>query len=142
MDARGDLATAVSTSGLPWKLAGRVGDSPILGAGSYVDNEVGAACATGVGELTLRTCASFAVVERMRSGADPTAACTAVLNQILRITPEVRTNPQMQLAFIAMNKRGQVGAAVYRKQKKIFRYALARGAEMPALHEVTPLLPV
>jgi N4-(beta-N-acetylglucosaminyl)-L-asparaginase len=140
IDARGDLATAVSTSGLPWKLAGRVGDSPIIGAGSYVDNEVGAACATGVGELTLRTCASFAVVERMRGGADPNAACTAVLNQILRIAPEVRTDTTMQLAFIAMNKRGQVGAAVYRKQKKIFRYALARGAETPALHDVTPLL--
>jgi N4-(beta-N-acetylglucosaminyl)-L-asparaginase len=140
MDARGDLATAVSTSGLPWKLAGRVGDSPILGAGSYVDNEVGAACATGVGELTLRTCASFAVVERMRAGADPSAACTAVLNQILRIAPEVRTNQTLQLAFIAMNKRGQVGAAVYRKQKKMFRYALARGTEAPALHDVAPLL--
>jgi isoaspartyl peptidase/L-asparaginase-like protein (Ntn-hydrolase superfamily) len=140
MDARGDLATAVSTSGLPWKLSGRVGDSPILGAGSYVDNEVGGACATGVGELTLRTCASFAVVERMRAGADPTAACTAVLNQILKIAPEVRTNTNMQLAFIAMNKRGQVGAAVYRKQKKLFRYALARGAETPALHDVVPLL--
>ena len=141
MDARGDLATAVSTSGLPWKLAGRVGDSPIIGAGSYVDNEVGGACATGVGELTLRTCASFAVVERMRAGAEPSAACTAVLNQILRIAPQVRTDPKMQLAFIAMNKRGQVGAAVYRKQKKVFRYALARGDEAPALHEVTPLLP-
>jgi isoaspartyl peptidase/L-asparaginase-like protein (Ntn-hydrolase superfamily) len=141
IDAHGDLATAVSTSGLPWKLAGRVGDSPIIGAGSYVDNEVGGACATGVGELTLRTCASFAVVERMRAGADPNAACTAVLNQILRIAPEVRTNTTMQLAFIAMNKRGQVGAAVYRKQKKLFRYALARGAETPALHDVTPLLP-
>ena len=109
MDARGDLATAVSTSGLAWKLAGRVGDSPIIGAGSYVDNEVGAACATGVGELTLRTCASFAVVERMRAGADPSAACTAVLNQILRIAPEVRTDTKLQLAFIAMNKRGQIG---------------------------------
>ena len=141
IDARGDLATAVSTSGLPWKLAGRVGDSPIIGAGSYVDNEVGGACATGVGELTLRTCASFAVVERMRAGADPNAACIAVLNQILRIAPEVRTDTTMQLAFIAMNKRGQVGAAVYRKQKKVFRYALARGAETPALHDVTPLLP-
>ena len=140
LDAHGDLATAVSTSGLPWKLAGRVGDSPILGAGSYVDNEVGGACATGNGELTMRTCASFAVVERMRAGADPTAACTAVLNQILRIAPEVRTNTNLQLAFIAMNKRGQVGAAVYRKQKKVFRYALARGGEQPALHEVTPLL--
>jgi N4-(beta-N-acetylglucosaminyl)-L-asparaginase len=141
MDKKGDLATAVSTSGLPWKLAGRVGDSPIIGAGSYVDNEVGAACATGVGELTLRTCASFAVVERMRAGADPSAACTAVLNQILRIAPEVRTNTDMQLAFIAMNKRGQVGAAVYRKQKKLFRYALARGTDAPAMHEVTPMLP-
>ncbi|HEY2746990.1 MAG TPA: N(4)-(beta-N-acetylglucosaminyl)-L-asparaginase [Polyangia bacterium] len=141
IDARGDLATAVSTSGLPWKLAGRVGDSPIIGAGSYVDNEVGGACATGVGELTMRTCASFAVVERMRAGAEPSAACTAVLNQILRIAREVRTNPHMQLAFIAMNKRGQVGAAVYRKQKKVFRYALARGNEAPALHEVAPLLP-
>jgi N4-(beta-N-acetylglucosaminyl)-L-asparaginase len=140
LDAHGDLATAVSTSGLPWKLAGRVGDSPILGAGSYVDNEVGGACATGNGELTMRTCASFAVVERMRAGADPTAACTAVLNQILRIAPEVRTNTNLQLAFIAMIKRGQVGAAVYRKQKKVFRYALARGGEKPALHEVTPLL--
>ena len=140
LDAHGDLATAVSTSGLPWKLAGRVGDSPILGAGSYVDNEVGGACATGNGELTMRTCASFAVVERMRAGADPTAACTAVLNQILRIASEVRTNTNLQLAFIAMNKRGQVGAAVYRKQKKVFRYALARGGEKPALHEVTPLL--
>ena len=140
LDAHGDLATAVSTSGLPWKLAGRVGDSPILGAGSYVDNEVGGACATGNGELTMRTCASFAVVERMRAGADPTAACTAVLNQILRIAPEVRTNTTLQLAFIAMNKRGQVGAAVYRKQKKVFRYALAVGSQTPALHEVTPLL--
>jgi N4-(beta-N-acetylglucosaminyl)-L-asparaginase len=141
MDDRGDLATAVSTSGLPWKLPGRVGDSPIIGAGSYVDNEVGAACATGVGELTLRTCASFAIVERMRAGAEPTAACTAVLNQLLKIAPEVRTNTQLQLAFIAMNKRGVVGAAVFRKQKKVFRYALARGTETPALHEVTPILP-
>jgi N4-(beta-N-acetylglucosaminyl)-L-asparaginase len=139
-DANGDLATAVSTSGLPWKLAGRVGDSPILGAGSYVDNAVGAACATGVGELTMRTCASFAVVERMRAGAEPAAACTAVLEWILGYAPEVKRDPRLQLAFIAMNKRGQVGAAVYRKQKKQFRYALAQGREAPALHDVTPLL--
>ena len=139
-DHKGDLATAVSTSGLPWKIAGRVGDSPIIGAGSYVDNEVGAACATGVGELTMRTCASFAVVERMRAGADPTAACTAVLEQILKIAPEVKTNVALQLAFIAMNKQGQVGAAVYRAQKKLFRFALAQGREPAQLHEVTPLL--
>jgi N4-(beta-N-acetylglucosaminyl)-L-asparaginase len=140
-DARGDLATAVSTSGLPWKIAGRVGDSPIIGAGSYVDNDVGAACATGVGELTMRTCASFAVVERMRAGASPSAACTAVLEQILKWAPEVKREPRLQLAFIAMSKRGQVGAAVYRKQKKVFRYALAQGREAAALHDVIPLLP-
>jgi isoaspartyl peptidase/L-asparaginase-like protein (Ntn-hydrolase superfamily) len=140
MDAHGDLATAVSTSGLPWKLAGRVGDSPILGAGSYVDNAVGAACATGVGELTMRTCASFAVVERMRAGAEPAAACSAVLEWILGYAPEVKRDPRLQLAFIAMNKRGQVGAAVYRTQKKVFRYALAHGRQTPALHAVTPLL--
>ena len=141
LDARGDLATAVSTSGLPWKLPGRVGDSPIIGAGSYVDNAVGGACATGVGELTMRTCASFAVVERMRAGADPNAACKAVLEWILELFPAVRTDGKTQLAFIAMNKRGQVGAAVYRKQRKQFRYALARGHQAPALHEVAPLLP-
>jgi isoaspartyl peptidase/L-asparaginase-like protein (Ntn-hydrolase superfamily) len=140
-DDKGNLATAVSTSGLPWKIAGRVGDSPIIGAGSYVDNEVGAACATGVGELTMRTCASFAVVERMRAGASPTAACTAALEQILKIAPEVKSNPALQLAFIAMNKRGQVGAAVYRPQKKVFRFALAQGREAAALHDVIPLLP-
>ena len=141
LDEHGDLACAVSTSGLPWKLAGRVGDSPIIGAGSYVDNDVGGACATGVGELAMRTCASFAIVERMRAGAEPTAACTAVLEQILKIAPEVRSDPRQQLAFIALSKRGQVGAAVYRKQKKVFRYALARGDAPPALHEVAPLLP-
>lgn len=141
IDAHGDMATAVSTSGLPWKLPGRVGDSPIIGAGSYVDNTVGGACATGVGELTMRTCASFAVVERMRAGADPSAACTAVLEWILSLFPEVRTDGKTQLAFIAMNKRGQVGGAAYRKQKKQFRYAVARGNEPPAMHEVTPLLP-
>jgi isoaspartyl peptidase/L-asparaginase-like protein (Ntn-hydrolase superfamily) len=140
-DDKGNLATAVSTSGLPWKIAGRVGDSPIIGAGSYVDNDVGAACATGVGELTMRTCASFAIVERMRAGATATAACVAALEQILKIAPEVKRDPHQQLAFIAMDKRGQVGAAVYRKQKKVFRYALAQGHDAAQLHEVTPLLP-
>ena len=139
MDERGDLATAVSTSGLPWKLAGRVGDSPILGAGSYVDNEVGGRLRdrrrrADHAHAAPRSPSSSACA----SGADPTSACTAVLKQILRIAPEVRTNPRMQLAFIALDKRGQVGAAVYRKQKKVFRYALARGTEPPALHEVAP----
>jgi N4-(beta-N-acetylglucosaminyl)-L-asparaginase len=137
---KGEICGVTTTSGMAFKIPGRVGDSPILGAGSYVDNAVGAACATGVGELTMRTCASFAVVERMRAGAEPAAACAAVLEWILGYAPEVKRDPRLQLAFIAMNKRGQVGAAVYRKQKKVFRYALAQGRATPALHDVTPLL--
>jgi N4-(beta-N-acetylglucosaminyl)-L-asparaginase len=141
LDAKNDLASAVSTSGLARKLAGRVGDSPILGAGSYVDNEVGAAAATGVGELTLRTLASYAIVERMRAGSDPTRACEEVLERVMKKAPELRTNAALQLAFIAVDKAGRVGAACAHKEKKPFRYALARGNEPPALHEVTARIP-
>jgi isoaspartyl peptidase/L-asparaginase-like protein (Ntn-hydrolase superfamily) len=141
MDKDGNIATAVSTSGLPWKIAGRVGDSPIIGAGSYCDNEVGAAAATGIGELAIRNVASFAIVERMRAGLSPTKACEAVIEQMLKKHPYVRTNPAMQLAFIALNKQGEVGAAVVRKQKKLFRYALMRGLKTPpALHDVKPMV--
>jgi isoaspartyl peptidase/L-asparaginase-like protein (Ntn-hydrolase superfamily) len=140
VDARGDLASAVSTSGLGRKLAGRVGDSPILGAGSFVDNDVGAAAATGVGELTMRTCASFAIVERMRAGADPQAAVEEILRRVAQKCPELK-NPELQLAFIAVDKRGRTGAAVaHPSAKKPFRYALARGTTAaPALHDVVPL---
>jgi N4-(beta-N-acetylglucosaminyl)-L-asparaginase len=141
MDAQGNLASAVSTSGLAWKLAGRVGDSPIIGAGSYVDNEVGAAAATGVGELAICNCASFAIVERMRSGLDPEQACHEILSRVVKKRPEVRQNEATQLAFIAMDKSGRVGAASLRKQKKMFRYALASGVKNPPeLRDVTPLI--
>jgi isoaspartyl peptidase/L-asparaginase-like protein (Ntn-hydrolase superfamily) len=141
LDAHGDLASAVSTSGLGRKLAGRVGDSPILGAGSYVDNDVGAAAATGVGELTMRTCASFAIVERMRAGQSPQAAVDETLRWVMHKCPELERNPKLQLAFIALDKQGRTGAAVTRADgKKPFRYALARGSTSPALHDVKPLL--
>jgi len=142
MDAKGNIATAVSTSGLANKLAGRIGDSPIIGAGNYCDNDVGAACATGIGELTMRTMASFAIVERMRAGVDPKRACDEVLARVIAKFPDLKTNDKAQLAFIAMNKAGVVGAAALRKQKKVFRYALVRGStNAPALVEVKPLLP-
>ena len=141
MDKDGNIATAVSTSGLAWKLAGRLGDSPIIGAGSYCDNDVGGAAATGVGELAMRNVASHAIVERMRAGMDPTKACEAVLEMIMKKHPQVRTDPTLQLAFIALNKKGEVGAAVVRKQKKEFKYALMRGLKTrPALHDVKPLV--
>lgn len=136
LDARGDLASAVSTSGLPCKLAGRVGDSPILGAGSYVDNDVGAAAATGDGELTLRTLASYAIVERMRAGVEPQAACEEMLERVMKKVPELRTSDRLGLAFIALDKQGRAGGASLRQGKKgPFRYSLARAGEA-ALHDV------
>jgi N4-(beta-N-acetylglucosaminyl)-L-asparaginase len=141
MNANFDLAVAVSTSGLPNKLSGRVGDSPIIGAGSYVDNAIGAAAATGIGELAIKNAASFAIVERMRSGSDPTRACEEILARVVEHHPEVKSDPGAQLAFIAMNKRGDVGAAVLRAQTKRFRYALVRGTSaQPALHDVKPMI--
>jgi len=141
MDAKGDIASAVTTSGLANKLAGRVGDSPIIGAGNYCDNEVGGACATGIGELAIRNAASFAIVERMRAGVAPAAACMEILERMVKKSPEVRTDPRAQLAFIALNKAGEVGGAALRVQKKVFRYAVVRGTKVaPALVDVKPML--
>lgn len=131
IDAKGNLASAVSTSGLSNKLSGRLGDSPIIGAGNYCDNDVGAACATGIGELAIKNAASFAIVERMRAGVDPKRACDEILARIVAKHPEIKTNEKAQLAFIAMNKQGAVGAAALRTQKKVFRYALVRGGKNP-----------
>jgi isoaspartyl peptidase/L-asparaginase-like protein (Ntn-hydrolase superfamily) len=108
LDRAGDLAGACSTSGLAMKIHGRVGDSPILGAGLYVDNEVGAAGATGVGELVLRTLASFTVVEFMRQGLRPSEACRAAFERMCEKIPEAR---HTQEALIAINKQGEVGCA-------------------------------
>ncbi len=141
MDAHGDLASVVSTSGLSNKLAGRLGDSPIIGAGNYCDNDIGGACATGIGELAIKNAASFAIVERMRAGLDPTRACQEILDRVVAKHPEVKTNPTAQLAFIALNKAGEVGAAALRPQKKVFRYALMRGTKTPpVLVDVKPLI--
>jgi N4-(beta-N-acetylglucosaminyl)-L-asparaginase len=141
LDAHGDIATAVSTSGLPNKLSGRVGDSPIIGAGSYCDNEIGAAAATGIGELAIKNAAAFAIVERMRGGGDPERACQDILERVVKHHPEVKTDKDAQLAFVAMNKRGEVGAAVLRTQAKVFRYALVRGTKaVPTLHDVKPMI--
>ena len=85
-----------------------MGDSPIVGAGLYVDNQVGAAGATGVGELVLRTLTSFTIVELMRQGLRPQEACRAAFERMCVLIPEARTT---QEAFIAINKQGEVGCA-------------------------------
>jgi isoaspartyl peptidase/L-asparaginase-like protein (Ntn-hydrolase superfamily) len=104
----GTLAGGCSTSGLGGKLPGRVGDSPILGSGLYVDNEVGAAGATGIGENVMRYCGSFLVVEYMRQGLHPQAACQETIRRIARQDPK---GMDLSINFVAIDKKGRVGAA-------------------------------
>lgn len=105
-----ESVVAVSTSGLGFKLPGRVGDSPLIGAGGYADAEVGAAAATGVGEEVIRAVASFAVVERMRAGMHPDAAIGSVLSEMVRRRGHVLRARHDQVALIAVRRDGVVGA--------------------------------
>ena len=105
----GTIAAGCSTSGLAGKLPGRVGDSPIIGSGLYVDNEVGAAGATGVGENVMRYCATFRIVEYMRQGYPPTEACIETIRQISRIDPKPMAD--LSINFVALDKHGRFGAA-------------------------------
>jgi N4-(beta-N-acetylglucosaminyl)-L-asparaginase len=106
IDKNGDIAGACTTSGLAYKLQGRVGDSPIIGAGLYIDNEVGGATATGLGEAVLKTLGSFLVVELMRQGMSPGEACKEA---IMRISRKQKYS-EFQVGYIAVNKKGEYGA--------------------------------
>jgi N4-(beta-N-acetylglucosaminyl)-L-asparaginase len=108
LGADGHVAGGCSTSGLAGKLPGRVGDSPILGSGLYVDEEVGAAGATGVGENVMRYCATYQIVEFMRQGLHPTEACKKVIDRIVRSEP---AGKELAINFIALDKKGRFGAA-------------------------------
>lgn len=111
LDARGTLAGGCSTSGTPFKVPGRVGDSPIIGHGLYVDPEVGAATATGTGELIMGVCGSFLVVEAMRRGASP---AEATREAILRLARAYEVQPHHQAVFLAMAPNGEFAAAALR----------------------------
>ena len=106
IDAQGDIAGACTTSGAGFKLPGRVGDSPIIGAGLYVDNEVGGATATGWGELAMRTLGAFLIVELMRNGATPQEACEEAIGRIIKKSPNYK---DFQVGYIAVNKKGETG---------------------------------
>ena len=108
LDADGNIAGGCSTSGWSGKVPGRVGDSPIIGGGIYVDNEVGAAGATGLGENVMRYCASYQVVENMRHGMSPTEACAEAIRRIARTDPQ---GMDLAINFIAIDKHGEFGAA-------------------------------
>lgn len=107
MDSNGNLSGACTTSGLAYKMRGRVGDSPIIGAGLYVDNKVGAATATGVGEEVIRIAGTHLVVEMMRNGKSPYEACMAAVARMVEIRGE--KTKDFQVGFIAINKDGEYG---------------------------------
>lgn len=119
MDANGNLSGACTTSGMAYKLHGRIGDSPIIGAGLFIDNEIGGATSTGVGEEVVRNVGSFLVVELMRQGYSPEDACKEAVMRIIRKKPETAKN--IQVGFLAMNKKGEYGAYAIQKG---FTYAV------------------
>jgi len=118
LDSNGDLSGACTTSGLAFKMRGRVGDSPIIGAGLYVDNEIGAATATGVGEEVIRIVGCHLVVELMRQGNSPEQACKLAVERILKKNPAKAK--EVQVGFLALNRNGEYGAYCLQKG---FNYA-------------------
>ena len=140
----GDICGVTTTSGLAWKIPGRTGDSPILGAGLYVDNEVGAAGSTGRGEANLYNLSSFLIVEGMRRGLSPKDAGMDALKRIKGNTIEKRLlnakgNPNFNIRFFVLNKRGEyAGVAMYHAGETKFAVCTENGASAP---ELEPLLP-
>ena len=133
VDARGDIGSVTTTSGLSWKIPGRVGDSPILGAGQYCDNTVGAAGSTGRGESNMMACGAFLIVEFMRNGKSPEQACLAAIERVLALAEprllDGRGRPRFDLSFYAVAKDGRYGAADTYEGGR-FAVADARGARL------------
>lgn len=139
ISADGDICGVTTTSGLSWKIPGRAGDSPILGAGQYVDNGVGAAGSTGRGEANLYNCASFLIVEFMRQGMSPKDAGMAALARIQQNTVEPRLLnerglPNFDVRFFILNKEGEyAGVAMYGASESMFAVCDENGAREEAL---------
>jgi N4-(beta-N-acetylglucosaminyl)-L-asparaginase len=108
LDSSGKIAGMVTTSGLAFKMRGRVGDSPIIGAGMFADNEVGAAVSSGVGEEVIRICGTHTVIEQMRIGRSPEQACREAVRRIVKRNPAATKD--IQVGFLALSKKGEVGA--------------------------------
>jgi N4-(beta-N-acetylglucosaminyl)-L-asparaginase len=139
VNPKGEISSVTTTSGLAWKIPGRVGDSPIVGAGQYTDNDVGAAGSTGRGEAVMTACGGFLTVEHMRRGRSPTDACLATLRRVERLTPPRllrEGRPVFGLQFYAVNARGEFGAASFYPG----RYAAHDGRE-GALRDTAYLYP-
>jgi len=142
LDLAGSISAVTTTSGLSYKIPGRVGDSPIIGAGLYVDNEVGAAGSTGRGEANLENLCSFLIVERMRMGDSPEQACLFACRRIVDHThmaylQDDQGRPAFNVQFYALNKAGEVGGAQLRGKGGMFAVADTQG---PRLVEMAYLL--
>jgi N4-(beta-N-acetylglucosaminyl)-L-asparaginase len=124
MDAHGNLSGSCTTSGMGFKMRGRLGDSPIIGAGLFVDNEIGAVTATGQGEDVIRICGAHTVIELMRQGLSPEQACKKAIERIIKIKGDKAKT--IQVAFLALNKRGEFGAFAIQKG---FSYAVRNARE-------------
>lgn len=136
LDNNNNLSGSCTTSGAGFKMRGRVGDSPIIGAGLYVDNEVGAAVATGQGEDIIRICGSHTVVEMMRNGYSPETACRKTIERLYKKIGDKKAR-QIQAAFIAINKKGEYGGFSLQKG---FEFAVCYSAEKNFLVETKFLI--
>jgi N4-(beta-N-acetylglucosaminyl)-L-asparaginase len=139
----GDLASVTSTSGIAWKIPGRVGDSPIVGAGQYCDNAVGAAGSIGRGESNMKVCGAFLTVELMRRGLKPTDACLETLRRAVAASEprllDAAGKPRFGLAFFAVNKRGEFGAgSLYPGRYAVFDGREPRELDMASLYPAPP----
>jgi isoaspartyl peptidase/L-asparaginase-like protein (Ntn-hydrolase superfamily) len=130
LDKAGNLGGVCTTSGLAHKLPGRVGDSPIIGAGLYVDNEAGAAGGTGVGEEIIRVGASLLITEAMRAGKVPQAACEMAVQRVNAAAARRGVHPA-RVAFLALDPKGRIGAAATKGTD--FKYAIGRGGKTELL---------
>jgi N4-(beta-N-acetylglucosaminyl)-L-asparaginase len=131
-DGRGHMVSGCSTSGLEWKIPGRVADSPLVGCGVYADDNAGAASATGDGDLMTNYCTSVSIVQTMARGASPQDACSELLRSMVKTLP---ANQEAECAVIAMNNRGEIGAASMNKKFHL-QYALWRDGESQLLDSV------
>jgi isoaspartyl peptidase/L-asparaginase-like protein (Ntn-hydrolase superfamily) len=131
-DGKGHMVSGCSTSGLPWKIPGRVGDSPLIGCGVYADDNVGAASATGDGDLMTNYCTSISIVHYMASGMSPQDACLELLRHMVTTDPK---NKDGDCCVIAINNRGEIGAASMKSAYRL-KYALWMNGESKLLDAV------
>ena len=133
VNAAGDMSSVTTTSGLSWKVAGRVGDSPIVGAGQYCDNTVGAAGSTGRGEANIKVCGAFLIVEMMRQGMSPDQACMKTIDRVIAMTErrllDEHGRPLFDLQFYALAKDGRFGSATAYEGAR-FSVADSQGARL------------